>query len=82
MNADRVSGVPSSNQLPRKLWRWGPALCISLAALFAAPWLVGPRCPDRISIATGGKDGAYFAFAQRYRDILAPQGITLDVIST
>jgi len=66
----------------RALARWGPAVLISVSALLAAPWLLGPRCPKRVVIATGSRDGAYFAFANRYREILAKEGITLEVRTT
>lgn len=38
--------------------------------------------PRRIVIATGGKDGAYYRFAQIYAELLKAEGITLDVRST
>ena len=66
----------------RALSRWGPALLISVSALLATPWLIGPPCPSRIEIATGSEEGAYFAFAHKYREILATEGITLDVRTT
>lgn len=43
---------------------------------------VEPAPPREITIATGGANGAYFAFAQRYRTALARQGITLKVLPT
>ncbi|MDP7015933.1 MAG: TAXI family TRAP transporter solute-binding subunit [Pirellulaceae bacterium] len=64
------------------LARWGPALLIALVALAATPWLIGPRCPQRLVIATGSEQGAYYHFANRYREILAREGIALEVRST
>ena len=61
---------------------WGPALLISAAALLATPWLIGPRCPNHVVIATGSPDGAYYDFANQYRLLLAKQGITVDVLAT
>jgi TRAP transporter TAXI family solute receptor len=43
---------------------------------------VGPAPPRTITIGTGDKSGAYYAFAQRYREILARDGITLEIRST
>ena len=43
---------------------------------------VGPAPPRKISIGTGDKSGAYYAFAQRYREILARDGVTLEIRST
>ena len=61
---------------------WLPALLVIPLAFLAAPWLVGPECPTRIVILTGSDEGAYFSFAQQYREILAEDGIELEVIST
>ncbi len=59
--------------------RWWPGWLICLAAFAATPWLLGPRCPDRLVIATGPTDGAYYAYAQEYKKRLATHGITLEV---
>jgi TRAP-type uncharacterized transport system substrate-binding protein len=57
-------------------------LTICVIAGIATPWLIGPSCPRRLAIATGSKEGAYFAFAQRYGEILARDGVTLEIRST
>jgi hypothetical protein len=64
------------------IWRWGPALAVVLVSLLAAPWMMGPACPRHVVIATGGEDGAYFRFAQQYKEILARDGIELEIRST
>jgi TRAP-type uncharacterized transport system substrate-binding protein len=64
------------------LKRFGPALGICLLFCIATPWLIGPPCPRRLVIVTGSEDGAYYAFAQRYREILSRDGVTLDVRCT
>jgi len=38
--------------------------------------------PPRIVIATGGKDGAYYRFAQQYAELLKADGITLEIRTT
>lgn len=63
-----------------KTW-WLP-LATLLVALIATPWLIGPACPRKIVIATGSRTGAYFAFAQQYREILARDGIELEIRNT
>jgi TRAP transporter TAXI family solute receptor len=40
---------------------------------------VSPAPPRHITIATGGRDGAYYEFGLRYRQLLAREDITLDV---
>ncbi len=70
---------------------------ISLRDLLATAWpivlivtigfvityqFVEPAPPKHFRIAAGGKDGAYYAFAQRYAKILAKDQITLEIVST
>ena len=56
-----------------------PALLVLVAGFLVAFRFVEPPPPSRIVIATGGKVGAYHAFAERYRVILAKQGVELVV---
>jgi len=56
-----------------------PALLVLAAGFLVAFNFVEPPPPGRIVITTGDKSGAYFAFAERYRAILAEQGIELVV---
>ncbi len=61
---------------------WGLlALIVVLGFLFAYQF-VEPPPPKAVRIATGGQDGAYYAFAQKYARLLARDGITLEVVST
>lgn len=78
----RTKQARSNDRTGRDLARWGPAVVISVSALLATPWLLGPRCPNHVVLATGSQDGAYFAFANRYREILAKEGITLELRTT
>jgi len=64
------------------LWIFGPAVLLAAIALFITYQFVDPAPPERIAIATGGPNGAYYAYAQRYRDILARDGVTLDILQT
>ncbi len=58
---------------------YGPALLAALIGFWIAYQFVQPAPPDRIVVTTGGKEGAYYMFAQQYREILARNGITLDI---
>ena len=61
---------------------WGLlALIVALGFLLAYQF-VEPPPPKAVRIATGGQDGAYYAFAQKYARLLARDGITLEVVST
>ncbi|MFQ5944567.1 MAG: TAXI family TRAP transporter solute-binding subunit, partial [Anaerolineales bacterium] len=57
----------------------GPALLIVIVGFWVAYQFVQPAPPHTIVMSTGGKDGAYYLFAQRYRDILARDDITLEI---
>jgi len=72
-------------------WRWawreqlsvvGPAVVLAVVAFVVAFQWVKPAPPNRVVIATGRPDGAYYGFAQLYRERLAREGITLEVRDT
>lgn len=64
------------------VWIYGPAVLLACIALFITYQFVDPAPPDRLTIATGGPNGTYYAFGQRYREILARDGVTLEVLET
>ena len=49
---------------------------------FVTYQFVEPPPPKSVRIATGGKSGAYYAYAQRYAALLAKDGISLEVVAT
>lgn len=55
---------------------------LTIAGFVLAYQFVEPAPPGRITIATGGEAGAYFAFGQAYREILAEEKIDLIVKQT
>ena len=61
---------------------FGGAALLVVACTVLAWQFVQPAPPSRITIAAGGESGAYYRYAQQYRDILARSGITLDVLVT
>jgi hypothetical protein len=61
---------------------FGPAILIPLLGFIVAYQFVEPAPPRKITIGTGDPSGAYYAFAQRYREILAREGVTLEIRST
>ena len=61
---------------------FGPAILVALAGFFIAWQFVNPAPPDTITIATGQPGGAYVLFAERYREILAREDITLNILET
>ena len=61
---------------------FGLGFLILVAGFVLAFQFVKPSPPTSISIATGSPSGAYFAYAQRYKTLLAEQGITLNIVTT
>ncbi|MGI0029071.1 MAG: TAXI family TRAP transporter solute-binding subunit, partial [Nitrososphaera sp.] len=61
------------------LTTFGPALLITIIGFWAAYQFVRPAPPDKIVMGTGREEGAYYKLAQRYRDILARDHMTLEI---
>ncbi len=59
-----------------------PVLLLSIGAFLAAWHFVKPAPPHRVVIATGSKDGVYYATAQKYARYFAANGIELEVRET
>jgi TRAP-type uncharacterized transport system substrate-binding protein len=60
---------------------WPLALIIILGFV-AAFQFVKPAPPKHLVITTGGEDGIYYAVAQRYKEILARNGISLEILTS
>ncbi len=60
----------------------GPALLVLIAGFWIAFQFVEPAPPKSITIASGGKGGAYYAFAGHYRELLAKAKVDLVVRET
>ena len=61
---------------------YGPLMALVIIGFLVALRYVKPAPPDRITIAAGEKGGAYYAFAERYRVLLAREGLKLVVLET
>ncbi|HSS63511.1 MAG TPA: TAXI family TRAP transporter solute-binding subunit [Gammaproteobacteria bacterium] len=59
-----------------------PAMVVTLAGFIFAYQFVDPAPPKRITLATGGVDGAYYLYGQRYKELLQANGIELEVRAT
>ena len=58
------------------------ALLVAVAlGVLVANRFAGPLPPRRLVMSTGREGGAYYHFAQQYRQVLARHGFTLDVVS-
>ena len=61
---------------------FAPAIIVTLIGFLVAWQFVNPAPPRTIVIATGQKDGAYYQFAERYRELLEAEGIELQIRET
>lgn len=60
----------------------GPFLVLGLLVLLAAYWLLDPRPPRHVVLATGPEQGAYAQFGQQYKERLQRYGIEVELRST
>lgn len=58
----------------------GPILLISAAAIWLAIRLIQPAPPDTLTITAGPPGSSFWNAAQRYKEILAGNGITVNVV--
>jgi TRAP transporter TAXI family solute receptor len=65
-----------------RLMTLGTALLVTLIGFVIAWQFVNPAPPRSLTIATGHMDGAYYLFAQRYRELLAQNGVELKIQTT
>ncbi len=61
---------------------WGPLLVLVAIGFAVAIAKLEPPPPSSFEIAAGSPGGAYYAYAQRYRDLLSRQGFELEVVET
>ncbi len=59
-----------------------PLILIAVAGLIVALRFVEPPPPKTITMATGSPGGAYFAYGERYRNLLREHGVEVELIST
>jgi uncharacterized protein len=59
---------------------YGPIAILIAAGFWVAFRFVAPPPPDTMRFASGAPGGAYAQFAERYRQILAKDGLKLDIV--
>jgi TRAP-type uncharacterized transport system substrate-binding protein len=59
-----------------------PILLVSAAAIYLAVRLIQPAPPNSLTIAAGTKGSSFWNNAQKYKAILARNGVTLNVLET
>jgi TRAP-type uncharacterized transport system substrate-binding protein len=58
------------------------ALVVIIAGLWAVIASLRPLPPRIVTMATGPEGGAYYEMGKRYRELLANQGVKLQLLST
>ncbi|MFS2116183.1 C4-dicarboxylate ABC transporter substrate-binding protein, partial [Herbaspirillum frisingense] len=61
---------------------FGPIILLILIGAWLVIWLIRPAPPSSITIAAGPKDSNFWRVAERYKAILARDGIRLDIVET
>ena len=67
---------PAASRFERVRWALIAAACIAVA--FLGAWLLQSTIPRHIVLASGLPDGMYHQYAQRYKEILAREGVTVE----
>ena len=65
-----------------RLQIYGPAALLVLLGFAVAYQFIKPAPPDELTLAAGARGGAYHAYAERYRELLAREGITVKILDT
>jgi len=65
-----------------KLKIYIPAFFLALLGFAIAYQFVDPAPPSSLSFSAGQKGGAYYAYAERYRDYLKQRGITVEILES
>jgi len=73
-----ATGRNSSAGKGRDRARWALLSAASVAIAVASAWFLQSTIPRRIVLASGLEDGLYHRYAQRYKDILARDGVTVE----
>ncbi|MBV8260771.1 MAG: C4-dicarboxylate ABC transporter substrate-binding protein, partial [Paraburkholderia sp.] len=61
---------------------FGPILLVSVAAIWLAVRLIQPAPPNTLTMSAGPRGSTYWNAAQKYKEILARNKITLTVLES
>lgn len=76
----RIDLQALQQRLRREIWlAAGSGLLLVVVAFGVALYFVEPAPPQHIVISTGAADGGYHASGERYRDLLASDGVTVEL---
>ena len=68
----------SPRSVRRQLLRWSTLVVAVVVVALVGAWFLQTTIPRRIVLASGVKDGLYHEYAQRYREILAREGVMVE----
>ncbi|MGD8701230.1 MAG: TAXI family TRAP transporter solute-binding subunit [Desulfosarcina sp.] len=71
-----------ANDGGEKLKIFGPAIVLTIIGFVVAYQFVSPAPPRALTMATGSPAGAYFAAGQTYREMMAQDGVSLELKNT
>lgn len=74
--------MPDHNGWKSRLQIYGPAGVFVIAAFVLAYQFIKPAPPNELILAAGDPAGAYYMFAQRYRDYLVGEDIAVKILDT
>ncbi len=82
MQVSQVQLIRKGKTLKELVKIYGFGFCVACLIMVGAYQFVEPAPPKTFTIATAGADGSYFAFAERYRQLLAKEKIDLQILET
>ncbi len=68
--------------IPESIKIYGSIVIIVVAAFWGASQFIAPTPPKIITLAAGSAQGAYYDYAQRYKEALAKERITIKILET
>ncbi len=77
-----MPNASTSSRPRRKRWPLIAAALVTIALVVVVIFFTQPLPPRTVVMATGPAGGAYDAFSQRYREVFAGYGITLELRQT
>lgn len=82
MNKKRAKKSRSNKTVTEMIKIYGVGAVLALTALVVAYQFVEPAPPKSLSIATASAEGAYYSFANEYKEHFAKENIQLKVVET
>src|SRR5450830_1249192 len=61
---------------------FGPMVLLIIVGVWLAIWLIHPAPPKTITIATGPEHSNFWNVAERYKKILARDGVTVKIVAS